>query len=75
MLGNAKKTRCNEKTIMLVGATGTGKSTLVDGMINYILGVNWNDPYRLTLVDLEEDERNIISNQVLCYYIQNFADV
>ena len=42
---------------MLVGATGTGKSTLVDGMINYILGVNWNDPYRLTLVDLVDEEK------------------
>lgn len=49
---------------MLVGATGTGKSTLVDGMINYILGVNWNDQYRLTLVDLEDEEMNRDSDQV-----------
>ena len=53
---------------MLVGATGTGKSTLVDGMINYILGVNWSDPYRLTLVDLEEDEVKRGINQVRYSY-------
>lgn len=49
---------------MMVGATGAGKSTLVDGMINYILGVNWSDPYRLKLVDLEADEKNESGNQV-----------
>ena len=49
---------------MLVGSTGTGKSTLVDGMINYLLGVNFNDPYRLTLVDLEDEERVAGVNQV-----------
>ncbi|XP_053389217.1 uncharacterized protein LOC123527098 [Mercenaria mercenaria] len=61
---------------MLVGATGTGKSTLVDGMINYILGVNWNDPYRLTLVDLEDEEMNRDTDQavsqtqwITCYTI------
>ena len=51
-----------EKTILLVGATGSGKSTLVDGIINYVTGVNWKDPYRFTLVDLEEEEKN--KNQV-----------
>lgn len=47
----------DERTIMLVGATGSGKSTLVDGIINYILGVNFEDPFRFTLVVLEEEEK------------------
>lgn len=75
-LGNKSKTHSRERTILLVGATGTGKSTLVDGMINYIFGVNWNDPYRLTLVDLEEDEKNRGDDQavsqtqwITCYTI------
>ena len=52
-----------EKTILLVGATGTGKSTLVDGIINYVTGISWNDPYRFTLIDLEKEEKN--KNQVI----------
>ena len=38
------------KTIFLVGATGSGKSTLVDAMVNYILGVKWDDPFRFKVV-------------------------
>ncbi|CAI5676781.1 uncharacterized protein LOC102080283 [Oreochromis niloticus] len=39
------------RTIMVLGATGAGKTTLINGMINYILGVKWEDPYRFKLVD------------------------
>lgn len=76
VLGGKHNSYAKEKTIMLVGSSGTGKSTLVDGMINYILGVNFNDPYRLTLVDLEEEERSTKENQafsqtqwITCYVI------
>jgi putative ribosome biogenesis GTPase RsgA len=48
-----------KKTIMLVGATGSGKSTLVDGFINYVIGVNWNDPFRFTVNDAPKDNGNI----------------
>ncbi|KAK4030183.1 hypothetical protein OUZ56_023160 [Daphnia magna] len=48
------------KIIILMGATGSGKSTLINGMINYILGVQWNDPFRFKCV--REDE-NAARNQ------------
>ncbi|CAL8316689.1 unnamed protein product [Gadus morhua 'NCC'] len=38
-------------TIMVLGATGAGKSTMVNRMINYILGVTWDDTFRFKLVD------------------------
>ncbi|XP_059914114.1 uncharacterized protein LOC132462554 [Gadus macrocephalus] len=44
-------TNKRNRTIMVLGATGAGKSTLVNGMINYILGVTWDDTFRFKLVD------------------------
>ncbi|XP_068457413.1 uncharacterized protein [Clinocottus analis] len=38
------------RTIVLFGATGSGKSALINGMINYIVGVEWKDPFRFQLV-------------------------
>lgn len=43
---------------MLVGATGSGKTTLVNAMANYICEVSWQDHFRFSLVRLEPDESN-----------------
>uniref|UniRef100_A0A667ZJD1 Fibronectin type-III domain-containing protein n=1 Tax=Myripristis murdjan TaxID=586833 RepID=A0A667ZJD1_9TELE len=39
------------RTIMVLGAAGSGKSTLINGMINYIVGVEWKDSFRFKLTD------------------------
>lgn len=61
---------------MLVGATGSGKSTLVDGIVNYVMGVSFDDPYRFTLIQLEKEE-NKMENQVqlLINYHFNFNQI
>lgn len=46
-----------EKTILLVGATGSGKSTLIDAMINHIVDVSFGDRGRFKIIDLTENEK------------------
>lgn len=47
----------NEKTIMLVGATGSGKSTFVDLLANYVFGVRLDDPFRFTVISDEDRKK------------------
>ena len=44
-----------EKVLMLVGATGAGKSSLINGITNYIMGVEWKDDFRFKVV-VDEDK-------------------
>lgn len=52
-----------EKTILLLGVTNSGKNILVDGIINYFMGVSFEDPFRFTTASLEE-ERMKMNHQV-----------
>lgn len=56
-----------EKTIILVGATGSGKSTLIDGMINYIVDLAWEDDFRFSLIDITQDEKKEQGDQVTSF--------
>lgn len=42
---------------MLVGVIGSGKSIFIDGFVNYLFGVNWEDNFRFILVDFEYEEK------------------
>ena len=46
-------TMASERVLMLVGATGTGKTTLINGIANYIYGTEWKDNFRLSIVHKE----------------------
>ena len=39
-----------EKVMMVVGSTGSGKTTSVNAMINHVLGVQWKDDFRLKMI-------------------------
>ncbi|XP_034006744.1 uncharacterized protein LOC117498712 [Trematomus bernacchii] len=52
----------DNRTIMILGATGSGKSTLINGLINYIVGVEWEDDFRFKLVD-EDQSRSQAESQ------------
>lgn len=46
----------DEKIIMLVGVIGLGKSIFVNGIVNYIMGVNFDDLFWFIMVMLEKEE-------------------
>lgn len=52
--GDFKQTEL-EITILLVGTSGSGKSKLVDGIINYVSGVRFDDSFRLSHVRCEDE--------------------
>ncbi|KAM8728155.1 uncharacterized protein AB9X84_001550 isoform 1-T2 [Acanthopagrus schlegelii] len=57
-----KESMRQNRTIMLLGATGSGKSTLINAMINYIVGAEWKDNFRFKLVD-EDQSRSQAESQ------------
>jgi len=53
-----------EKVLLLVGATGAGKSTLIHAMVNFIMRVKWEDDFRLKLA-IDEHQKN----QITCLHV------
>ena len=48
---SAEVGKCRKRTILMLGATGSGKTTLINAMVNYILDVKWEDDFRFKLVE------------------------
>ncbi|XP_039905255.1 uncharacterized protein LOC120744769 isoform X5 [Simochromis diagramma] len=61
------------RTIMLLGATSSGKSTLIDGMINYIVGVEWEDSFRFKFIneDQSTSQAHSQTSEVTVYKINH----
>ncbi|XP_016118088.1 uncharacterized protein, partial [Sinocyclocheilus grahami] len=61
------------KTIMMIGATGAGKTTLINSMINYILGVEWEDDFRFVLIDegKQKSQAESQTSQITAYQINH----
>ena len=59
------------KVLMVVGATGAGKSTLINGIANYIMGVDWEDDFRFKLIS-EETAHDQTKSQTKCITAYTF---
>lgn len=48
---------CRAKTLVVMGGTGTGKTTLLNSYINYLMGIQYTDEFRYRLIDESNQER------------------
>ncbi|KAK7116876.1 hypothetical protein R3I94_023292 [Phoxinus phoxinus] len=57
------------KVILMVGETGTGKTTLINSMINYIMGVKWEDKIWLEAIEISEHQTESQTKAVTVYEV------
>ena len=64
---NIRKITSQHRVLMLVGATGAGKSALINGIANYITGVKWEDDFRFILIPEGDSQTKSQTRQITAY--------
>jgi len=63
------------KTILMMGESGSGKTTLINAMMNYLLDVQWTDPFRFKLIpDPIESNQAKSQTKLVTAYQLNYLD-
>ena len=70
-LKNARLAGSPGKVLVLVGATGAGKTTLINAMVNYLFGVEWEDDFRFKMIveEAAEDQSKSVTEWITAYTI------
>lgn len=68
-IGLQKNEDKRRKVILMVGETGTGKSTLINSMINYIMGVRWEHKIWLEAIEISEHQTESQTKAVTVYEV------
>ena len=64
--------RTNENVILLVGETGTGKTSWINAFVNFLFGVTEDDEFRFKLID-ENDEDTQTESKTQCVTVYRLA--
>lgn len=69
-----KDANTENKTILLLGETGTGKSTLINALVNYAIGVRWEDDVWFEIVEDKQtvSQSDSQTSDVIVYQIFGF---